>query len=91
MTGGYYCVNRRWYHYFEWMYHCNLDTDILYMVVGDVPITICDMYSKDKQFLSEINPREYKNEGIIRRLFRKMEGMKQQSCYNFYQLSYLRS
>ena len=73
------------------MYHCNHDTDILYMIVGEVPITICDLYSKDKQYLSEINPREYKNDETIRHLFRKMEGMKQQTCKKYYFLYYLRN
>ena len=72
------------------MYHCNHDTDILYMIVGEVPVTICDLYSKDKQYLSEINPREYKNDETICRLKRAMERMKQRLCTGYYTLHYLR-
>ena len=87
-TTSYYCVNRTWYHYYEWMYHCNLDTDILFRTVGDVPITICDLYLKDKQYLSGDIPREdfwklYTQQRPIRDLFWKMERNKRRSGYMY--------
>ena len=83
---SYYCVNRTWYHYYEWMYHCNDDTDILRGTVGDVPITICDLYLKDKNYISGPGffggkPRQ------IRDMFWKMEGLKHRSC--FFHANYL--
>ena len=44
----YYCINRTWLHFYEWMFHCNDHTDFLYATVRGVPITICDLFSKDK-------------------------------------------
>ena len=82
----YYCVNRTWYHYYEWMYHCNLDTDILHGTVGDVPVTICDLYLRDKHYISGVitreNTRGFFDGGPrqIRDMIWKMEGMKHRSC-----------
>ena len=88
-TTSYYCVNRTWYHYYEWMYHCNLDTDILHGTVGDVPITICDLYLKDKYYISGTitreNTRGFFDGGPrqIRDMFWKMERNKRRSGYMY--------
>lgn len=47
----YYCIDRTWKHYYEWMTDCNHNHDILYTMLEDQPITIRDLFLKDRQSL----------------------------------------
>ena len=85
----YYCVNRKWYHYYEWMFHCNRDTDVVYATVGEESITICDLYLRDTNYVTDNFVRETRGFYFtpvkqMRKLFCKMEKMKQRSPYWYY-------
>lgn len=53
----YYCLNRKWYHYWERLFHKNNDRDALYSIISDsltakhIPLTICDLYCMDRNSL----------------------------------------
>ena len=65
----YYCINRTWLHYYEWMFICNDRTDILYATVRGRPVTICDLFLKERSSIrGPILPRSIEYVSFIDRL-----------------------
>lgn len=58
---SYICLNRKWYHYWEMKYHQRNERDTLYCTIydyfepGDLEITECDLYLRDRSYVKPFN------------------------------------
>ena len=58
---SYICLNRTWYHYWEFEFHRRNERDTLYATIydyfepGDLEITECDLYRRDRSYLKPFN------------------------------------
>ena len=57
----YICLNRKWYHYWEMRFHQRNECDTLYCTIndyfepGDLEITECDLYLRDRTYVKPFN------------------------------------
>ena len=57
----YVCLNRTWYHYWEMKFHQRNERDTLYCTIydyfepGNLEITECDLYLRDRTYVKPLN------------------------------------